>query len=145
MSRRIVDQLAKELEQLACDYPEESIWKRLGARVRREAGSSHRSPRPRPKSPPKTDPVVPSEQLCWLCEVATPAENSSMCVDCTIMYRSVSARMAPDRCDCGHPPDGTEIYLCREGGTEESLCGRSCVKRHFEDQFRPFLELLRRS
>lgn len=142
MAGTIVDQLARELRQLAREEPEEPMWKRLYARVRRESGASN--PRSR-RAPCKPTAPAPVEPLCWLCEVAPPAENSSMCVDCTMMYRSVSARMAPDRCDCGHPPDGTEIYLHEEGRSKESLCGRSCVKRHYEDRFRPILELLRRT
>jgi hypothetical protein len=141
MATKIIDQLMDELRQLMREDPQNPQWKKLLNRVRRDAEKPpSKAKLARARSPqPDPQPVRETDQTCWLCEISPAAESGALCVDCDAMYGMVSARLIPGLCDCGHPPDGMKVYLYRYGRKEESLCGRSCVQRHFRQVFEIFL------
>lgn len=137
MKRDRADQLMDELELLARDYSEQPEWRELMDQVRKE---TQVRTQPTDISPVTTQLTEPTKgQFCWVCKITPAANASDMCEDCAAMYRPISARAVPGKCNCGHPAEGATVYAYRKGSTEQALCGLGCVKAHFRKTFQVFL------
>ena len=125
------------LEQLSSDYPSQTEWQELADRVREDLDLIEEMPTETRRA--SRAPSVSPDELCFVCAITPAAGESSMCPDCAAMYRTVSARVVPGTCDCGHPAEDRRVYVYRKGRNEQTLCGRSCVGVHFRKIFAPFL------
>ena len=93
---------------------------------------------PSPTEQSETRDPAPARD-CELCAITSAMDGATLCADCAAMYGTVSARAVPGLCDCGHPAEGSRVYLYRKDGTRQTLCGKGCVRRHFQETFRFFL------
>lgn len=138
MNRDNLSELIEEMTALAGEYPDQPEWQGLLDRIRAECGVPDETCAELSTSAEPLPPA-PDPSPCCLCDAAPALDVQGLCGDCAAMYSTISARVIPDTCDCGHAATGTKAYRYRKGGTEETLCGLDCVRAHFRKVFRLFL------
>lgn len=134
MTSEPLDQLKGELERLVQEYPGHKEWRELLDQVRNDTAIQDERTYPRTEPiPPPNEPCTGSP--CWVCGITPSTGTAGMCHECAGMYRSISAGAIADLCSCRHTATGSKVYVYRKGGTEELLCGRECVRAHFNKIF----------
>ena len=129
-------ELLASLERTAERFPGQPAWRSLAAKAREAVagpeGAQADGGRP-------SDDEAPQRSTCWCCDRRPSSGEHGLCDLCRELYEPRSARVVGDLCDCGHPPEGRQVYIYTPGRTGHVLCGRDCVCAHWRGLFGFFL------
>jgi len=133
------EELLASLERIAERFPGQPVWRSLAEKAKDAVADLSGT---RAGDGWQADGEGLQQCACWCCDRRPPGSKQGLCDLCRQLYEPRSARVVADACDCGHAPQGPEVYIYTPSRPGHVLCGEDCVKAHWR---RLFSFLLRRS
>ena len=124
------------LEGIAERFPGQPVWRALAMKAKQavEGNFSFRAD----SSPPPSENVTP-RKACLCCGRHPAGGDHGLCDQCRGLYEPCSPRVVSDSCDCGHPPQGLQVYIYTPDKHGYVLCSMNCVRDHWRELFGFFL------
>lgn len=80
---------------------------------------------------------------CRCCGIRESVDEDVFCRECLVFFSRRSSDIVIGKCDCGHLPQGPDIFLFNPYGRLNSLCSIKCVKEYYQNLFGPLLRMLK--
>lgn len=131
MSDLMLQQFTDVLDRIIEYFPHQPQWQHLKQKFIREYRAYKDI----------YDPSNNSDK-CQCCG-REPAVEDVFCSKCLVFFSKHSSDIIIGECDCGHLPQGPDIFLFSPYGRLHSLCSIECVKTYYQKLFGPLLRILK--
>ena len=129
MNATPVEKCLEILQRIARLFPHQVVWHVLIARLKAAHERSGKGDSP---------PTLAGGETCACCAQREPKGEHGLCDDCRDLFEVKPARIVADRCDCGHEPKGSVVFVYRpENGPV--LCSVACARSHWKKIFGFFI------